>query len=108
MFSKNAAKNHLGSGGAIRFEGSGITCRIANGSSFISNVAELDGGAIHLSDGLAMNITDVFFLGNEVRQGAGAAIYAVVGFHYSPVRCLDISCSLPFKAVKLERSCCCE
>eukprot|EP00210_Caulerpa_lentillifera_P003655 g3489.t1 len=77
MFSKNVAKNHLGSGGAINLQGSRITCNMNGGVSFISNVAELDGGAIHVFEGLAVNISDAFFVGNEAQQGGGAALYAV-------------------------------
>eukprot|EP00210_Caulerpa_lentillifera_P003724 g3557.t1 len=76
IFSKNAATNQLGSGGAIRLHGSRITCNIERGVSFISNVAELDGAAIHISDGPEVNISAASFVGNEVYQGGGAAIYA--------------------------------
>eukprot|EP00210_Caulerpa_lentillifera_P003722 g3555.t1 len=81
IFSKNAATNQLGSGGAIRLHGSSITCSIERGVSFISNVAELDGAAIHVSDGPEVNISEAFFIGNEVREG-GAAIYGVSSEYY--------------------------
>jgi len=55
-----------------------VTCTIDNGSSFISNLAGLDGGAIHVSEGGSVTIREASFLGNEVHHGGGAGLFAVV------------------------------
>eukprot|EP00210_Caulerpa_lentillifera_P003723 g3556.t1 len=75
IFSKNSATSQLGSGGAIRLQGPRITCNIERGVSFISNVAELDGAAIHISDGPEVNISESSFVGNEAREGGGSALF---------------------------------
>eukprot|EP00210_Caulerpa_lentillifera_P003725 g3558.t1 len=75
IFSKNAATNQLGSGGAIRLDGSGIKCNIDRSVNFVSNVAELDGAAIHISDGPEVNISESSFIGNEAREGGGSALF---------------------------------
>jgi len=81
LFSKNAARNTLGSGGAIRLQGIGIHCVLEDGVSFTSNHAEFDGGAVHVSNVPSMIVRDTTFLGNEVIQGGAAALYVVVSIH---------------------------
>eukprot|EP00210_Caulerpa_lentillifera_P003658 g3492.t1 len=77
VFSKNIARNYLGTGGAIQLQGPKMKCTMKQGVSFISNVAELDGGAVHTSGVLQFTLRQASFIGNEVNQGAGAALYVV-------------------------------
>eukprot|EP00210_Caulerpa_lentillifera_P003657 g3491.t1 len=86
VFSKNLAKNHLGSGGAICLQGPRTNCTIERGVSFISNIAELDGGAVHTSGALQIILRQTSFIGNEVNQGAGAAFYVVASSLGSSIR----------------------
>eukprot|EP00210_Caulerpa_lentillifera_P003656 g3490.t1 len=77
VFSKNIARSYLGSGGAIRLQAPNMKCTMEQGVSFISNVAELDGGAVHISGAKEIIVRQTSFIGNEVNQGAGAALYVV-------------------------------
>lgn len=55
-----------------------MRCVLDNGVSFISNHAELDGGAVHISNVLSMIVREASFIGNEAHQGGAAALYVVV------------------------------
>lgn len=55
-----------------------MRCVLDRGVSFTSNFAELDGGAVHISNVLSMRVRESSFIGNEVHQGGAAALYVIV------------------------------
>eukprot|EP00210_Caulerpa_lentillifera_P008407 g8019.t1 len=104
IFSRNAARNQLGSGGAIRVHGLGVRCTIHRGTSFSSNHAEFDGGAIHVSNVPSMLIQDASFVGNDVLSGGAAALFLVttvnVGFDTTVMNLTIQSCVFLFNTAQ--------
>ena len=78
LFLRNAARNYLGSGGAVRIRGEDVWCDVFDSTIFSLNEAELDGGGMHASDIAGLHVGDTTFVGNEVRLGGGAAFSVLV------------------------------
>ena len=78
LFARNRATGYLGSGGAIRMLGRGVSCTLTDSVLFTLNTANLDGGGVHLSELISANISAASFIGNEALNGGGAALFVLV------------------------------
>jgi len=66
----------MGSGGAIRLNGSSLRCDLTD-SVIALNTAELDGGGLYIANGARVQVEGTSFVANEAFRGGGPAIFVV-------------------------------
>ena len=78
IFARNRASGYGASGGGMRLQGKGVRCTLSSSVTFALNSAQLDGGAMHISDQASTTIRHTTFVGNEAMVGGGAAVFILV------------------------------